>query len=325
MNKKRMAALVGIVTCLCLVFSAFSPIGAVAAENDTPTVAYFIGIMSGGSVWGAAQAGFEKACEELGWEGYYVAPNTANDTATMVDMTEMAISNNANAIIGTFISTEIFGDVLKKAKDDGIYVASTNCFTKPEYQDFWIGTDPNGMGEAQASTLVDLANGQEVTVVYMQTAATVESQNKQYARFCEVLADYPNITVFGQEFSNSDAIVASDTISALVKANPQINAVVCADGRATLGVANYIDEQGIQDTFIGIGIDNSADTLRYVLAGVLRCTIAQDFYTMGYESVMMINDIMNGAEVPFANDSGTIVLMPEDVEEFATEKGMDLG
>ena len=293
--------------------------------TEEKKVVYFVGIMSGGSVWGAAQAGFETSCEELGWECYYVAPNTPNDTPVMVDLVESAITNNADAIIGTFISTEIFGDVLKKAKDAGIIVASTNCYTTPDHQDFWIGTDPDGMGLAQAMTLVELAGDEEVSVVYMQTNSSVESQNRQFAKFSEYLQDFPNITVFGQEYSNSDAIVAADTISALVKANPEINAVVSADGRAALGLGNYIDEQGIKDSFIGIGIDNSADTLKYVLSGVLDCTIAQDFYKMGYESVKMVKMIIDGETVPWANDSGTIVIKPEDVEAFAEEKGIDLG
>ena len=342
MHKRMLVKLVVAMVCIALFFTACttpdattSPEQDQTAEEegskpeevpaDDETVVYFVGIMSGGSVWGAAQAGFETSCEELGWECYYVAPNTPNDSPVMVDLTESAITNNADAIIGTFISTEIFGDVLKKAKDAGILVASTNCYTTPDHQDFWIGTDPDGMGLAQAMTLVEFAGDNEVTVVYMQTNSSVESQNRQFAKFSEYLEDYPNITVFSQEYSNSDAIVAADTISALVKANPEINAVVAADGRAALGLGNYIDEQGIQDSFIGIGIDNSADTLKYVLSGVLDCTIAQDFYKMGYESVKMIKMLMDGETVPWANDSGTIVIKPEDVEAFAEEKGIDLG
>jgi len=295
-----------------------------ATEPAKPVEAYFVGITAGGAAWGAAQKGFEDACAELGWNGYYVAPTTANDTAQMVTLTETAITNGAQVIIGTYYSADIFGDAIGKAREKGIYVASTNCYMSPELQDFWIGTVPAGMGLAQAKTLVELAGGEEVTVVYIQTLLTAETQNAQFKVFAEYLADYPNITVFGQDQCNSDPVAASDKLSALIKANPEINAVVCADSYGAVGIANYIDESGIKDSFISIGIDDSAELLSFVKSGALDCTIAQDFYAMGYKSTMMLNDVMNGKTYPYENDSGVVVIMPANVEAIAAEKGYTL-
>lgn len=294
-------------------------------DSGEAKVAYFVGIMSGGAAWGQAQAGFETACKDLGWEGYYVAPTTPNDTVQMVQLTETALTNGADAIIGTFYSTDIFGDVCSRAKEAGTHIATTNCFMSEDLQDFWIGTDPVGMGITQAKTLAELAGDQEVCVVYMQTQASTETQNQQFAAFSEYLADYKNITIWGQEFCNSDSIKAADTVNALVKANPQINAVVCADGNGCLGVANYVDEQGIADKFISIGIDDSAEILNYVVDGSLDCTIAQDFYAMGYQSLVMLNDILNGTNTyDFNNDSGSVVIYPDAVSDYAKDKGIDM-
>ena len=294
------------------------------AGDDEKFVAYFVGVMAGGSVWGQAQAGFEAACEELGWEGYYVSPNPANDTSQMVNLVETALTNNADMIAGVFYSADIFGDVCGRAMEQGVHIVTTNCFMNEDLQDFWIGTDPVGMGVSQAKTLAEIAGDDEVTVVYLQSNATSETQNTQYAAFCDYLEDYPNITVFGQEFCNSQAIEASDKVANLKKANPEINAVVCADGAGTLGLGNFIEEQQLQDEFIGIGIDDGADMLAYVTSGALDCTIAQDFYKMGYESCMMLKEKMDGGEVAFDNDSGTIVIWPDEVESYAAEKGIEL-
>ena len=131
-------------------------------------------------------------------------------------------------------------------------------------------------------------------------------------------------TVFGQEYCNSDEVYAAETIANLVKANPQINACVCADGNGCIGTANYVDENGNADSFIAIGIDDSADILNYVISGALDCTIAQDFYKMGYEGTMMISKLMEGEEFPFDNDSGTVVIYTDDVEAYAAEKGIEM-
>lgn len=296
------------------------------SETAEAKTIYYVGPAAGGVVWGDAQNGFEKACEEIGWKGYYVAPTMEGDTAEMADLMETAITNKTDALIGLFLDVSIFGDIAQKAKDAGIYLGSTNCYM--DGIDFWIGTDPKGMGESQAKTLVELAGDKEVTVLYLQTNATGITQNMQYETFKEYLEDYPNITVFGQDFVENgmayDATIASDKILNLRKVNPELNAVVCADSVGALGVANYVDENDLQEEMIVVGIDGAPDILNYVSSGALDCTIAQDFYKMGYESVYMMRDVMDGKEVPFDNDSGTIVIKADQVKEYAAEKGLEI-
>ncbi len=313
-----------IIAIVLVLVMAMSLAACGGAADDGKINATFVGVMQGGTAWGAAEQGFMDACEELGWEGQYVAPSTPNDTTVMVELTETALTNGADVLIGTYYSADIFGDVLQPAFQNGTYVVSTNCFMGPDYQNFWIGTDPDGMGISQAKTLVALAGDQEVCVVYMQTNATSETQNDQFKAFCEYLKDYPNITVFGQEYCDSNEIVAAEKIANLVKANPQINACVAADGNGCIGLANYVDENGVNDEFIAVGIDDDATILGYVTNTALDCTIAQDFYTMGYQSCMMIKNLMDGGSEEFHNDSGTVVIMPEDVEGYAAEKGIEL-
>lgn len=296
-----------------------------ASGDGKQVTATFVSVMQGGAAWSRAEAGFNDACAELGWSGQYVAPATPNDSTVMLELTETALTNNTDVLLGVYIDVDVFGDVVKNAFENGTYVATANTILGPEYENFWIGTDPAGMGTTQAKTLVELAGDQEVTVVYMQTNATATTQNDQYAAFCAYLEDYPNITVFGQEYCDSNEITAAEKIGNLVRANPAINACVCADGNGCIGIANYVDENGANDSFISVGIDDSASILNYVTSGALDCTIAQDFYKMGYESCMMIQRIMDGGSVEFDNDSGSIVIMASDVESYAAERGIELG
>lgn len=296
-----------------------------SSGTDKQISATFVSLMQGGAAWSRAEAGFNDACAELGWKGQYVAPANPNDTTVMLELTETALTNKTDVLIGVYLDMDVFGDVVKKAFEDGVYVATTNTIMGPEYENFWIGTDPVGMGTTQAKTLVELAGDQEVTVVYMQTNATATTQNEQYAAFCDYLKDYSNITVFGQEYCDSNEINAAEKIGSLVRANPAINACVCADGNGCVGIANYVDENNANDSFISVGIDDSATILNYVTSGALDCTIAQDFYKMGYESCMMIKSLMDGGTVEFDNDSGSIVIMASDVESYAAERGIELG
>ena len=82
-----MKKLVTLVIAIALVLS----LGTLAAAEG-PVKAYAVTVMSGGAAWGRFEDGFMEACEELGWEGHYLAPSTANDVTAMVQLTETALN-----------------------------------------------------------------------------------------------------------------------------------------------------------------------------------------------------------------------------------------
>ena len=88
-----MKKLVTLVIAIALVLS----LGTLAAAEG-PVKAYAVTVMSGGAAWGRFEAGFMEACEELGWEGHYLAPSTANDYTAMVQLTETALNDGADVL-----------------------------------------------------------------------------------------------------------------------------------------------------------------------------------------------------------------------------------
>ncbi len=306
-----------------MAMSAAAPFAAEAAtESDLePQDLMFISIVTGGVAWGNAQKGFEDALAELGWTGQYTSPTTPNDTAGVINLLDTAVTNEADGIITVILDSNQAADVLSKAREAEIPVVTCNTYTTPELQDCWIGTDPTNMGVTQGQTVLKYLKEEKyssfdhVTAAYIQTTLETETQNIQYAAFCDTIkAEYPDAT-FIQEECNSDAAVCSDKLAALLKGYPDLNVVVSQDGYGCPGMANYIESEGLQDSLIAIGVDDSEEIMGYVTNGTLDCTIAQDFYKMGHDSVYFIKDIKEGNAPEFDNDSGTLVITPDDVEE----------
>lgn len=285
-----------------------------SAVNESKDI-MFVSIVTGGVAWGAAQKGFEDGLAELGWTGQYTSPATANDMSEVVTMLETAVTNNSDGILSVVLDTEQVTDVFTRAKDKGIPMITCNTYTTEDLQNCWIGTDPDGMGVAQANAVLDGFTGENITLAYIQTGLTVPTQNQQFEKMSEVIKEkYPDAT-FIQDECDSNAQIAADKCAALKKAYPDLNVIVCADGYGATGVANFIESEGYQDEITGIGIDDSEQMLDFIESGVMRCTIAQDFYTMGYKGVMMLKQIMDGETLPFANDSGTITITKDNVND----------
>ena len=58
---------------------------------------------------------------------------------------------------------------------------------------------------------------------------------------------------------------------------------------------------------------------------MLRCTIAQNFYAIGYNGCELAKTVLDGGTIDYNNDSGTITIYPEDYEahlEVLKERGL---
>lgn len=297
--------------------------GGEGTNEDSKSI-YLVSVRTGGAAWTLAQQGFEDAVKELGWEGKYVSPTTANDTSQMVNLLETGITNKADAILGVFYSEDIFKSTVEKALAEDIVIGTVNA-TLNGTEDFQIGTDQAGIGKAQGETLIEIADGKPVKVVYMVMTHGSESTQKMYGGFEEAVKGHDNIKIHGIEVDDNDPIQAADIIANLRKLDPEINAVIATNSSgASLGIGNYVSENGLEDEMYTVGIDASADILNYVQSGALSATLDQNFYKMGYEGVMLAKAKLEGKEVPATTDSGVTRVTKENVVEYAKEKGVSL-
>lgn len=282
---------------------------------------YFVSLKVGGAAWSQAQMGFEDACAELGWEGYYVAPTTANDSSQMANLCETAITSQADAILGPLYDPDVFTDIINRAHEQGMLVGTVNTYLGG-IEDFNIGTDQINMGVTQAETLIDLVGDNPCNVVWMTMNISNATTMESYEAFEQALAGHENIKVHGIEFDDNNPTTAADKMNNLWKADPTINAVVCNDSSgASMGVPNFIEENSLQDSFYSIGIDASADILNYVVSGALDCTLDQNFYRMGHDSVYLLKDMWEGKEVPKQTDSGMNCVTAENAVEYGAARG----
>lgn len=320
MNFKKFMALL-----LAIMMVASMMVGC-GAKEDEELEFYFVSLMSGGAAWSRAEQGFNDACAELGIKGQYLAPVERNNMVEIANLIDQCITQEADAMIGVLASIEMFGPSLLKGKEQGTVLGSVQLQLPTEYVDFNIGTDQLAQGTKFGEALAELAGDKEYQVIWMCGSAS-EQGNMQYEGFVKALEAYPNITCLGMRFDEGSAATANQILTDELTANPGLNAVVCLDSSAaTIGTASFVDEKGLEDEWLTIGIDASADILNYVKSGALDATMNQDFYAMGYQSVKMAYEkIVNNVEPPYYTDTGMYLIHADEVDAYAAEAGIDLG
>ena len=316
---KTIRRILGIVLSLVMLTS----LTAVAAAESQPLKVYAVSVMSGGAAWGQYEVGFNKACEELGYEGHYLAPQTFNSAAELVNLTETAITNGANMLLPVVVDAEAFADVLTRAKDAGIVLVGIQA--PDEHLAAYIGTDPVNLGNSLAEALVKSVGDGPIKVATMQTSLTASIQQVQCDAFAAKLAELrPDAVIVDRLECNSNAATAADKISALYLANPDCNALVALDSYAGLGAASFVEEKGLQGQFHVIGIDDAAEILMCIKNKTMDCTVAQMWYDMGYKSVYLAKAIHDGESFQVANDSGSCIVFAADVDAWAAKNGITL-
>ena len=293
------------------------------ATSDDPVKIFMIGSMPGGAAWGQCEKGFMTACEELGWEGQYLAPSQPSNTTEMVNLVETALTNGADIVMPNCNNVEAFADVISHAKELGIPMVGIS--NRHEDLVAYIGMDPTNLGQAIAEALVQAAGDDPIHVVTVQTSLAQSGQNQQREAFEEKLLELrPDAVVVGREECTSNAATAQDKISALKLANPDLNCAVSFDSYAGLGAATFVEANGLQGEFHVVGIDDSPEILMCVENGLMDCTVAQMWYNVGYDGVYLAKQVYDGETVEFANDAGSKILFPEDLNGWIEERGIDM-
>ena len=315
MKKRLLAFALAAALALSLILAGCSPASPSSAAGSTESgsgtsaaggeavKAYFVGPMSGGAAWGQAEKGFMQACEDLGWEGQYLAPQSSNSNTDMVNLAETAITNGADVLAISVNDVEMFADMLDRAREAGVTVIAVTG-DDPDRCDAQIGTDPSTIGESAAEALVEAMDGKDIYVATMQTALTNTMQNTARTAFEAKLAELaPDATIVENLECNSNAATAS---------------------YAGLGAASYVEENGLEDEFVVIGMDDAPEILRAVKGGTMTCTVAMEWYATGYGACTLAQTIREGGSVEYNNDAGARVLFADDVDAWCEEKGIDI-
>ncbi len=287
-----------------------------------------IGVQSGGSYWGNIERGFIQGCALLGLEGSYWTPQNAGNDSEMVQLAENALTQGYDAICMEINDLNMYGDIIKRAKEQGVALISMTDIGE-EYCSAFVGIDSYASGHSQGVQIAKFANelGYEA-INYVTLMSTTDNPSQLKNRQGVADAIKENFTGSINEIdvasTDSNAATAQDKLSAFYLANPNLNAVACADLYGALGASQFVAENGLQGKFIATGLELTADAFNRVLDGDLMATSSVDSVGIGEDFCNVAQKILNGEEYEYSNPARKIWVLKEDVEQYCKENDIDL-
>ena len=300
----------------------------VAVQADDTVKIVTIGVQSGGSYWGNIEKGFTEACEELGWEGDYWTPQNAGNDSEMVQLAENALTQGYDAICMEINDLDMYGDVISRAKEDGVKLISLTDVGE-ENCDAFVGIDSYASGYSQGEKIAEFAKQLEydsINYVTLMSTTYNASQLKNRQGIADAIAENfdGEVNEIDIAATDSNAATAQDKLSAFYLANPDLNAVASVDLYAALGAAQFVDENGLEGKFIATGLELTADAFNRVLDGDLMATSSVDSVGIGKNFCYVAQKILNGEDYDYSNPAEKIWVLPDEVESYCAENGIEL-
>ena len=276
----------------------------------------FVTPLLGNELFLDSKLGYEDAAKEMDFDTLWVGSDSV-DMDVMVQHIETCIVEKVDGIISCPVNPSAFEPVYKKASDAGIPIVNMVVDSAEDTRLAYVGTDHKTFGEEAAKALGEKMNG-SAKVAVMQgpmDAANTNAQIEAFINYCKT--NYPDVEIVVREGCDDDLQIAIDKTNAILQAYPEINAFWSVNGVASTAISQVFEEKNItSDDIVFLACDEVSVVLDSIRNGYTWSTLAQNFYTMGYEPAKIIMDHINGKPTESIVDSGVTLISKDNIDTY---------
>ena len=265
--------------------------------------------------WGYVKNGCDAAAKELGITVTVVGPDAESNIAGQVTMIEEQIAAGCDAIVCAPNDAAAAANALKAAIDKGIPVLSVDTNVGMEGQTSFVGTsnvDAAKRGGLWAAE--QLGEGAKAVIIYGQEGDNTSNMRREgYEAACQEKGIEVLAALSGQNTTDG----ATKTMEDLLSAHPgEIDVVFCHNDDTAIGAMNACKSAGVSDILI-VGFDGNKSAVELIMADeLIKATVAQQPYAMGYEVVKAAYAAIQGQKVDAVISAPVKVVTKENGQEY---------
>lgn len=273
--------------------------------------------------WGYVKAGCDAAAADLGVKVTVVGPGAESEIEQQVAMIEQQIAS-CDAIICAPNDAGAAAAALQAAIDAGIPVLSVDTNVGIADQTSFVGTsNVDAAYEGGIWAIDTVGTDAKAVIIYGQEGDNTSNMRREgYEKACEE----KGVEVLSALSGNNLTDGATKAMEDLLNTYPdQIDIVLCHNDDTAIGAMNACKSAGVSDITI-VGFDGNASAVDLILAGELvKATVAQQPYEMGYQAVEAALKAINGESVDEVINAPVQVVTAENgqayLDNLASMKG----
>ena len=241
------------------------------------------------------EAIFEKTCTERGYE--FTVTDAEGDASQQLADVSSLINKKVDAIIILPVSSNAVDEAVENAYAANIPIA-TVLRDIPNESDKYVcfsGTDDVELGEIGGQWIVD-AVGESGKIVYITGRTGVSTAENRTVGFHNIVDQYPDIEIVAEQDGNYMRADAMTAMEAILQANPEIDAVWCANDEMAGGVCQAISAANREGILVG-GANFQSDAYDRIKSGEQAADITTpcDMVIPAIDSLVAV---LEGGETP---------------------------
>ncbi|MGP4038834.1 substrate-binding domain-containing protein [Gracilibacillus sp. D59] len=237
----------------------------------------------GNNYWRLIEKGAKQAAEQHNIYLEYVGPKVT-DTDERLDTLDRMIAANVDAIITKGMSDPRFRQLVQKAKEHDIPVATIDTDNSASGRDFYVGTDNFQAGYLAGKTLLKETEGEQKVAVIIGLK-DAQNQIERLEGFKEAISQEKRIELIAVAESNITELGAADATYQLLKSRSDITAIFGISALDGMGIVQAINEFQPTTRPYVLAFDILPETLSLIEDDKIQATIAQYPEEMGKKAV----------------------------------------
>lgn len=208
---------------------------------------------------------FEAECQERGL--LYTVTDGEKDASKQIDDINVLIEKGVDALLVLPTDGNAVAAGVEAAYDAGIpvFVILRDMPTVKDKYVAFSGTDDIELGKIAGNWIVDAVGGAG-KIVYITGTPGLSTAENRTAGFHQIVDQFPDIKILAEQAGNYSRAKAMDVMSAILQANPEIDAVWCANDEMAGGAIQAIDAAKRNGILVG-GANLQADAYQRLLDG----------------------------------------------------------
>jgi ribose transport system substrate-binding protein len=124
-------------------------------------------------------------------------------------------------------------------------------------------------------------------------------------------------TIVDRQANGGDPNRSADITTAMIQAHPDMNAIMNVEAGGQPGIGKALQELGMTNKIIAIGMDGTDENLDTIRAGRITGVMAQNTYRWGYDTGKLTYMAIKGEKVPSITDSGVTFIDKSNVDTYS--------
>lgn len=267
--------------------------------------------------WMILEKGAIQAAEDLGVNIMITGPDLEDNIQQQISIMEDVIKNKPDAIILAATDFNRMVPVAAMARDNKIALLTVDSFISSDDSQCEIGTINIAAGAKLGGYMTgQLRAGDTLAIISFVADSSPAIEREMGVR--SALGE--NFSILDTIYTNNNIDLGYSETQRLISEYPELKAIAALNENSAVGAYRAIKESERAGDLLFVTFDSDLELIQGLENGIIKATLVQKPYNMGYLAVQNAYNLIKGKSVPPSIDTGSELITRENMYDIKNQK-----